>query len=73
MQENKMGVMPVGRLIINMAWPAIISMLVQAMYNIVDSFFVSRLGEAALAAITYIFPIHMVLISGTDEIGRAHV
>lgn len=63
MQENKMGVMPVGRLIINMAWPAIISMLVQAMYNIVDSFFVSRLGEAALAAITYIFPIHMVLIS----------
>ena len=63
MHENKMGVMPVGRLIINMSWPAIVSMLVQAMYNIVDSFFVSRISEAALAAITYIFPVQMVLIA----------
>lgn len=63
MRENKMGVMPVGRLIINMSWPAIVSMMVQAMYNIVDSFFVSQISEAALAAITYIFPVQMVLIS----------
>lgn len=63
MQENKMGTMPVGKLIISMSWPAVISMLIQAMYNVVDSFFVSRLGEEALAAITYIFPIQMVMIS----------
>lgn len=63
MPENKMGVMPVGKLIINMSWPAILSMLIQAMYNIVDSFFVSRISESALAAITYIFPVQMVLIS----------
>ncbi|MCQ2544855.1 MAG: MATE family efflux transporter [Clostridia bacterium] len=63
MQENKMGTMPVGRLIISMSWPAVISMLIQAMYNVVDSFFVSRLGEDALAAITYIFPVQMVMIS----------
>lgn len=63
MQENKMGVMPVGKLIINMSWPAVVSMLIQAMYNIVDSFFVSRISETALAAITYIFPVQMVLIS----------
>ena len=55
--------MPVGRLIINMSWPAILSMLVQAMYNIVDSFFVSRISEAALAAITYIFPVQMLVIA----------
>lgn len=58
-----MGVMPVGKLIVNMSWPAIVSMLIQAMYNVVDSFFVSRISEAALAAITYIFPVQMVLIS----------
>ncbi|MDD4200884.1 MAG: MATE family efflux transporter [Eubacteriales bacterium] len=63
MQENKMGTMPVGRLIITMSWPAVTSMLIQAMYNVVDSFFVSRLGENALAAITYVFPVQMVMIS----------
>ena len=63
MQENKMGTMPVGRLILSMSWPAILSMLVQAMYNVVDSFFVSMLGEDALAAITYIFPIQMLIIA----------
>ena len=63
MQDNKMGTMPVGRLILSMSWPAVISMLIQAMYNVVDSFFVSRLGEDALAAITYIFPVQMVMIS----------
>ena len=63
MQENKMGVMPVGKLILNMSWPAILSMLMQAMYNVVDSFFVSRLGEEALAAVTYIFPFQFLMIS----------
>ena len=63
MQENKMGVMPIGKLILSMSWPAILSMMMQAMYNVVDSFFVSRLGEQALAAVTYIFPIQFLMIS----------
>ena len=46
--ENKMGTMPVGKLLINMSLPMMISMLVQAMYNIVDSIFVSRIDELAL-------------------------
>ncbi len=61
--QNKMGTMPVGRLILNMSWPAILSMMILALYNIVDSFFVARLGEEALAAITYIFPVQMVQMS----------
>lgn len=63
MSENKLAVMPIGRLIVNMSWPAVISMLLQALYNVVDSFFVSRVGEAALTAVTYIFPIQMVMIA----------
>ena len=63
MQENKMGVMPIGKLILSMSWPAILSMLTQAIYNVVDSFFVSYLGEEALAAVTYIFPFQFMMIS----------
>lgn len=62
-QENKMGTMPIGRLIISMSWPAILSMLIQALYNIVDSMFVSMISEEALAAVTYIFPVQMLLIA----------
>lgn len=61
--ENKMGVMPVNKLILNMAWPMIVSMLVQAMYNVVDSIFVSRLSEDALTAISLAFPVQMILIA----------
>ena len=61
--HNKMGEMPVGRLILNMSWPAILSMLIQAFYNVVDSFFVSKLGEEALAALTYVNPIQFLIIS----------
>ena len=45
LKENKMGVMPVGKLMVNMALPMIISMLVQALYNVVDSVFVARLSQ----------------------------
>ena len=48
LQENKMGVMPVGKLLVNMALPMIISMLVQALYNIVDSVYVSQVSELSL-------------------------
>ncbi len=62
-RENKMGTMPVGKLIVSMSWPAILSMLIQAMYNIVDSVFVSMISEQALAAVTYIFPVQTLLIA----------
>ncbi len=61
--ENKMGTMPVGKLIISMSWPAMLSMMIQAFYNVVDSFFVAKLGEQALAAVTYIFPVQMLMIA----------
>ncbi len=60
---KKMGEMPIGKLIFHMAWPAILSMFIQAFYNVVDSFFVSMISEEALAAVTYIFPVQMLLIS----------
>lgn len=61
--ENRMGTMPVNRLLITMSLPMIISMLVQAMYNIIDSIFVSRINEAALAAISMAFPIQSLMIA----------
>ena len=51
LRENKMGVMPVGKLLLNMALPMIISMLVQALYNVVDSIYVSRISEDAVTVI----------------------
>ena len=54
--ENKMGTMPVGRLVLNMSLPMMISMLVQALYNIVDSVFVAMLSENALTAVSMAFP-----------------
>ena len=62
-QENKMGTMPVRRLLISMSLPMIISMLVQALYNIVDSVFVSMVNQAALTAVSMAFPIQNLLIA----------
>ena len=50
LRENKMGVMPVGKLLVNMALPIILSMLVQALYNVVDSIYVSQVSESAVTA-----------------------
>ncbi len=61
--ENKMGTMPVLRLLVTMALPMIISMLVQAMYNIVDSIYVSRISENALTAVSLAFPIQNLMIA----------
>ena len=61
--ENKMGVMPEGKLLINMSLPMMISMLVQAMYNIVDSIFVSRISEDALTAVSLAFPLQSLMIA----------
>lgn len=62
-QENKMGTMPEGRLLLNMSLPMMLSMLVQAMYNVVDSIFVSRIGENALTAVSLAFPLQTLLIA----------
>lgn len=61
--ENKMGTMPVHRLLISMAVPMMISMLVQALYNVVDSIFVSRIDEFALTAVGLAFPMQNMLIA----------
>ena len=62
-QENKMGTMPIGKLLATMATPMMISMLVQAFYNVVDSVFVSRLGEDALNAVSLAFPLQQLIIA----------
>ena len=61
--ENKMGVMPVNKLLLNMSLPMMVSMLVQALYNIVDSIFVAKLSENALAAVSLAFPIQTLLVA----------
>ena len=63
MNENKLGVMPINKLIWNMSLPIIASMLVQALYNIVDSIFVAQISEQALTAVSLAFPAQQLIIS----------
>ena len=65
LRENKMGTMPVRRLVLSMSLPMMIAMLVQALYNVVDSYFVAKLSENALTAVGMVFPFH-------DRRGRGH-
>ena len=67
--ENKMGVMPIGKLLMNMATPMIISMLVQALYNVVDSIYVSQISESAVTALSLAFPIQNIQIGFAVGIG----
>ena len=67
--ENKMGVMPIGKLLFNMALPMIASMLVQALYNVVDSVYISRYSEAAVTALGLAFPVQNVQIGFGVGIG----
>ncbi len=69
LQENKMGVMPVGRLLANMAVPMIVSMLVQALYNVVDSIYVSQISESAVTALSLAFPVQNMQIGFAVGIG----
>ena len=62
-QENKMGVMPVRRLLVTMSLPMMISMLIQALYNVVDSIFVAQISENALTAVSLAFPFQNLMIS----------
>ena len=61
--ENKMGTMPVPKLLFTMSIPMVISMLVQALYNVVDSVFVAKLSEDALNAVSLAFPVQNLMIS----------
>ena len=68
-KENKMGVMPVGRLLFSMSLPIMLSMLMQALYNVVDSIFVSRINEYALTALSMTFPIQNLMIAVSVGLG----
>ncbi|MBQ9157035.1 MAG: MATE family efflux transporter [Eubacterium sp.] len=67
--ENKMGIMPVPRLLFTMALPMMVSMLVQALYNIVDSIFVARINEAAFTSVSLAFPMQNLMIGVATGIG----
>ena len=68
-QENKMGIMPIPKLLISMSLPMIASMLVQALYNIVDSMFVAQLNEGALTAVSLVFPVQNLMIAVASGTG----
>lgn len=63
LEENKMGTMPVNKLLITMSVPMMLSMLVQALYNVVDSIFVARIEEDALTAVSMAFPMQMLMMA----------
>ena len=63
LSKNRMGYEPVGKLLISMSWPAILSMMVNALYNIIDSMFVGMICEDALSAVTYAYPVVMLNVA----------
>ena len=67
--ENKMAVMPEGKLLLNMAWPLISSMLVQAHYNIIDSIYVTQYNPDAATALSLAFPIQNLQIGFATGVG----
>lgn len=68
-KENKMGVMPVRKLLISMSLPMVISMFVQAMYNLIDSVFVARINQDALTAVNMAFPMQSLMIAFQTGLG----
>ena len=63
MEDNKMGTMPVRQLILHMSWPMMISMFIQALYNMVDSIFVARINEDAFLALSLVYPFQTLMIA----------
>lgn len=63
MEEQKMGIMPINKLLITMAAPMILSMMIGALYNIVDSIFVSNFSEDALTAVSLAFPVQNIIVA----------
>ena len=62
-QQNKMGTAKMGPLIFSMALPAMISMIINALYNIVDSIFVAKYSQDALAAVSLVYPLQMLVVA----------
>lgn len=62
-EQNKMGYKPVLPLLMSMAFPPMLSMLIQSLYNIVDSMFVAQIGEDALTAVSLAFPIQTLIVA----------
>lgn len=62
-QENKMGTMPIPKLLMSMSLPMMLSMLIQALYNVVDSIFVAQINENALTAVSLVFPVQNLMIA----------
>ena len=69
MKEQKMETMPINKLLLNMAAPMILSMIIGALYNIVDSIFVSNYSEDALTAVSLAFPIQNIIVSLGTGVG----
>ena len=72
-KENKMGVLPIPKLLITMSLPMVIPMLVQALYNIVDSLFVAKLSEEALTAVSLAFPVQNLMIAIASGTGVSEI
>ncbi len=68
-RENKMGTMPLGKLLLNMALPMVMAMVVQALYNVVDSLYVSKISESAVTALSLAYPVQNILIGFATGIG----
>ena len=64
-RAERMGTEPEGRLLFSMAWPAILSMTVNALYNVVDSIFVARISQEALTAVSFVMPVQLIMIALT--------
>ena len=69
--ENMLGTMPVGRLVLRMSWPVMLSMMMQAVYNLVDGVYVARVGDDAFLALSYAYPIQMLLVAFCTGTGVA--
>lgn len=69
LKENKMGTMPIGKLLLNMSLPMVIAMIVQALYNVVDSLYVSQISESAVTALSLAFPVQNIQIGFATGIG----
>ena len=67
--ENRMGTEPVNRLLLNMALPMMLSMMMQALYNVVDSIFVAKISEDALTAVSLGFPMQNLMIAFAVGLG----
>ena len=69
MSENKLGIMPVPKLLLTMSLPAMFSMLVQSLYNIVDSLFIAKVSGLALDAVSFAFPLQQIMLAFALGIG----